>query len=612
MVRMSVRSSGGPVDSLCGSAMALPTAIAMPQEAVYLAFMKSMRDPLSESRIADIIDQARGKGPADLVIKSVGIFDLTSGEMAVGDIAIAGDRIVGTYQTYSGATEIDGRGLVAVPGFIDSHVHCESTLVPPLEFDRCVVPRGTTTAICDPHEICNVLGVRGLRFFLKCAEATVMDLRVQLSSCVPATHLETSGARLEAKDLLPFKTHPKVLGLAEMMNVPGVLNKDPGVLHKLAAFSDVQIDGHSPLLSSYDLNAYIAAGVRNCHETTSADEAREKLAKGMQILIREGTVSKDLAALAELLTTERAPFLALCTDDRNPLDIAEEGHIDYLIRAAIGRGVRPLDAYRAATWSAARHFGLFDRGLVAPGQRADIVLLEDLATCKVHSVICRGAPVTPDRFRTRPDVALVGLDSVKLRPVTADTFHVPRGTGESPPVIGVRPGSILTDRLAINVSSREGAFVADVALDILKVAVLGRHNRHGNVGHGFVRGFGIRHGAIASSVGHDSHNVCVIGCNDSDMAAAVNRLIEIKGGFVAAVDGKVMAELALPVAGLMSDRPFEEVEQGLRKLRQAVSAMGTTLHEPFLQMAFLALPVIPHLRITDKGLVDVDKFELVA
>jgi adenine deaminase len=583
----------------------------MPWEAGYLGFMKPMRDPLSESRLADIIDQARGKGPADLVIKSVGIFDLTSGETTVGDIAIAGDRIVGTHEAYSGATEIDGRGLLAVPGFIDSHVHCESTLVPPLEFDRCVVPRGTTTAICDPHEICNVLGVRGLRFFLKCAEVTVMDLRVQLSSCVPATHLETSGARLEAKDLLPFKTHPKVLGLAEMMNVPGVLNKDPSVMHKLAAFSDVQIDGHSPLLSSYDLNAYIAAGIRNCHETTSAAEAREKLAKGMQILIREGTVSKDLAALAELLTTERAPFLALCTDDRNPLDIAEEGHIDYMIRAAIGRGVRPLDAYRAATWSAARHFGLFDRGLVAPGQRADVVLLEDLATCRVHSVICRGAPVTPDRFRTRPDVALVGLDSVKLRPVTADTFHVPIGTGESPPVIGIRPGNILTDRLAINVSSREGAFVADMALDILKVAVLGRHNRHGNVGHGFVRGFGLRRGAIASSVGHDSHNVCVIGCTDSDMVVAVNRLIKLKGGFVAAADGKVTAELALPVAGLMSDRPFEEVEQGLRTLRQAVSAMGTALHEPFLQMAFLALPVIPHLRITDMGLVDVDKFELV-
>src|SRR5215218_3253293 len=478
-----------------------------------------MREPLSVSRLADIIDQARGKAPADLVIKSVGIFDLTSGDVTVGDIAIAGDRIVGTHETYHGATEIDGRGLIAVPGFIDSHVHCESSLVPPLEFDRCVVPRGTTTAICDPHEICNVLGVPGLKFFLECSAVTVMDLRVQLSSCVPSTHLETSGARLEAEDLLPFKHHPKVLGLAEFMNVPGVLNKDAAVLRKLSAFSDVQIDGHSPLLSSYDLNAYIAAGVRNCHETTSAAEAREKLAKGMQILVREGTVSKDLAA------------------------IAEEGHLDYLIRAAIARGVRPLDAYRAATWSAARHFGLVDRGLVAPGQRADIVLLEDLVTCKVQSVICRGAPVTPDRFKARPGVPLVGLDSVKLRPVTAATFHMPAaGTGPMP-VIGIRPGQILTDRLSLELTKRDGAFVADVDRDVLKVAVLGRHSDHGSIGHGFVKGFGITRGAIASSIGHDSHNVCVIGCNDADMAVAVNRLIELRGGFAAAVDGKVTAEL---------------------------------------------------------------------
>ncbi len=569
-----------------------------------------MRDPLSASRLADIIDQARGSAPADLVVKSVGILDLTSGEIATGDIAIAGDRIVGTHESYRGAVEIDGRGLVAVPGFIDSHVHCESTLVPPLEFDRCVVPRGTTTAICDPHEICNVLGIEGLKFFLACAEVTVMDLRVQLSSCVPATHLESSGARLEAEDLLPFKHHPRVLGLAEFMNVPGVLAKDPGVLRKLAAFSDVSIDGHSPLLSSYDLNAYIAAGVRNCHETTSAAEAREKLAKGMQILVREGTVSKDLAALSELITTERAPFLALCTDDRNPLDIAEEGHLDHIIRAAIARGVRPLDAYRAASWSAARHFGLFDRGLVAPGQRADIVLLEDLATCRVRSVICRGALVTPDRFRARPDVPLVGLDSVKLGPVTAATFRV-AAEGTPPPVIGIRPGQILTDRQEVDIAVRGGERVADPARDVLKVAVLERHGGTGGVGRGFVKGFGIARGAIASSIGHDSHNVCVIGCNDADMAAAVNRLVALRGGFAAVVDGKVTAELALPVAGLMSDRPFEEVEQGLRRLRAAVAAMGTSLHEPFLQMAFLALPVIPHLRITDRGLVDVDRFEFV-
>jgi adenine deaminase len=563
----------------------------MPREAVYLAFMKSMRDPLSESRLADIIDQARGKGPADLVIKSVGIFDLTSGEIATGDIAIAGDRIVGTTRPIQPPRSTGaGWSPCRLRRRQKSVAHPAAA-----EFDRCVVPRGTTTAICDPHEICNVLGVRGLKFFLKCAEVTVMDLRVQLSSCVPATHLETSGARLEAKDLLPFKTHPKVLGLAEMMNVPGVLNKDPGVLHKLAAFSDVQIDGHSPLLSSYDLNAYIAAGVRNCHETTSAAEAREKLAKGMQILIREGTVSKDLAALAELLTTERAPFLALCTDDRNPLDIAEEGHIDYLIRAAIGRGVRPLDAYRAATWSAARHFGLFDRGLVAPGQRADIVLLEDLATVKVHSVICRGAPVTPDRFRTRPDVAHVGLDSVKLRPVTADTFHVPRGTGESPPVIGVRPGSILTDRLAINVSSREAAFVADVALDILKVAVLGRHNRHGSVGHGLSASAS---GTAPSPVGRPRQPQCrVIGCNDLDMAAAVNRLDRDQGRSVAAVDGG--RNWRCPCRP--DERPAVRGGRGLRKLRQAVSARPCT--SPSCRWP--PRPAgDPALRITDKGLVD--------
>jgi adenine deaminase len=394
--------------------------------------------------------------------------------------------------------------------------------------------------------------------------------------------------------------------------VPGVLNKDPAVLAKLAAFSDVQIDGHSPLLSSYDLNAYIAAGVRNCHETTSAHEAREKLAKGMQILVREGTVSKDLAALAELITTERAPFLALCTDDRNPLDIAEEGHLDYLIRSAIGRGVRPLDAYRAATWSAARHFGLFDRGLVAPGQRADIVLLEDLATCKVQSVICRGAPVTPDRFKARPGVPLVGLDSVKLRPVTASTFHMPAAGVGLMPVIGIRPGQILTDRLSLELTSRDGAFVADVENDVLKVAVLGRHSDHGSIGHGFVKGFGITKGAIASSIGHDSHNVCVIGCNDADMAAAVNRLREIGGGQVSVLGGEVLAELPCPIGGLLSDRPVEDVAAAAHRIDEAAhGTLGATLPAPFMAMSFMALSVVPELKLTDRGLVDVDRFELV-
>jgi adenine deaminase len=307
------------------------------------------------------IDQALGQMPADLVIRNARILDLVTGELRAGDIAICGDRIVGTLDSYRGLHEIDAKGRVVVPGFIDSHVHCESTLVVPGEFDRCVLPRGTTTAICDPHEICNVLGQEGLKYFLDCALGTMMDLRVQLSSCVPATNLETSGARLTVADLVPHRHHPKVIGLAEFMNVPGVLNKDPECLDKLAAFAGQHIDGHAPLLSGKPLNAYLACGVRNCHETTNLDEGREKLSKGMQVLIREGTVSKDLTALAPLISGFTSPFLGFCTDDRNPLDIFEEGHVDYLVRRAIALGAPVAAVYRTASWSAARGFGLTDR-----------------------------------------------------------------------------------------------------------------------------------------------------------------------------------------------------------------------------------------------------------
>ncbi len=569
-----------------------------------------MNRRLSEAALADIIDQARGRTPADLVIKNVDILDISTGEIGRGDIAICGDRIVGTYDRYRGSIEIDGQGLTAVPGFIDSHVHCESTLVSPLEFDRCVLPKGTTTAICDPHEICNVLGAAGLEYFLRAACATVMDLFVQLSSCVPATDLETSGARLTADDLLRYKRHPKVLGLAELMNVPGVLSKDPEVLRKLSAFSDAHIDGHCPLLSGHDLNAYIATGIRNCHETTSLGEAQEKLRKGLQVLIREGTVSKDLQKLYPIISAATSPFVGLCTDDRNPLDIHEEGHIDHLIRAAIRHGAPPAHVYRAATWSSARSFGLRDRGMISPAMQADVVLLDDLRECRVRQVICKGRPVTPDLFAARPKVEPVGLDSMRLGRVTADLFRLP-GRAEPFPVIGIIPGSIITEHLQLVPKVVDGACVADIDRDLLKVVVLCRHGRPG-IGRGFVKGFGLRKGALASSVGHDSHNVCVIGANDDDMACAVNRLIEIGGGFVAACDGDVRQELALPIAGLMSDQPFEFVASRLRELRDVVRDMGSTLPEPFLQLAFLPLPVIPHLRITDKGIVDVDRFALVA
>lgn len=557
------------------------------------------------------IDQAMGRNRADLVIKNVRLLNVATGSIDQTDIAICGDTIVGTYDSYDGLVEIDGQGRFAVPGFIDTHVHCESTLVAPAEFDRCVLPRGTTTAICDPHEICNVLGETGLKYFLDSALTTAMDLRVQLSSCVPATHLETAGARLKADDLARHRHHPKVIGLAEFMNFPGVLWKDEETLDKLAEFYGAHIDGHSPLVTGKELNAYLSCGIRNCHECTSQAEAREKIAKGMQVLIRDGSVSKDVDALSGLIDPVTSPFLAFCTDDRNPLDIAEEGHLDHLIRRAIAHGADIASVYRTATWSAARGFGLSDRGLVAPGYKADIVLLDDLAQCSVSQVIRAGKPVTADTFADRPHAPLVGLNSIKRARIVAEDLAIP-ASGPGTPVIGVLPNKIITEALQASVPYRDGRRHADPDNDILKIVVIERHGFTRNIGKGFVKGFGIRSGALASSVGHDSHNICAVGAADADMVVAINRLIEIGGGFVAVKDGAVVGELALPVAGLMSLKPFEHVEHELEALRASVKALGCPLAEPFLQLAFLPLPVIPHLKITDMGLVDVDKFELVA
>jgi adenine deaminase len=560
-----------------------------------------------------MIRAGQGLEPADLVIRDVQLLDVITGAVARTDIAIVGDRIVGTHARYDGAVVIDGGGRYAVPGFIDTHLHIESSLVTPLEFDRCVLPHGVTTALCDPHEIANVLGAEGLRYFLACAEATVMDVRVNLSSCVPATAFETSGARLEMSDLAPFREHPKVLGLAEMMNFPGVLNGDPGILAKLVAFQDGHIDGHAPLLRGTALNGYLAAAIRTDHEATSAAEAREKLSKGMAILIREGSVSKDLEALAEVLDENTSSFVALCTDDRNPLDIAEEGHLDSSIRRLIAMG-RPLHhVYRAASHSAASIFGLRDRGLVAPGWRADIALLDSLEDCRVSEVIAGGRLVTPALFAARPQVPAVGLQSMKARPVMADAFVTEQRSGQNiTPVIGVRPGLILTFREEAVLASTERGLQPDLAADVIKVAVIERHGINGNIGRSFVTGFGLKRGAIASSVGHDSHNITVVGADDADMAIAVNRLIEMGGGFAVADGGRVTADLALPLAGLMSLESFETVSHRLHELRDAAKALGCTLPEPFLQVAFLALPVIPHLKMTDRGLFDVDKFDFVS
>jgi adenine deaminase len=557
------------------------------------------------------IDQALGRAPADLVIKNTRFLNLVTGELASGDIAICGDRIVGTYEGYAGQREIDGRGAICVPGFIDTHVHCESTHLSPAEFDACVLPHGTTTAVCDPHEICNVLGIAGLKYVLEGAAATAMDLRVQLSSCVPATALETSGAELLAADLLPFRDNPHVIGLAEFMNFPGIFAKRPDVIEKLAAFQDGHIDGHAPLLSGRELNAYLACGIRNCHETTTLAEAREKLRKGMQVLIREGSVAKDVATLAAAITPETSALCGFCTDDRNPVDIFEQGHIDHLVRTAIAGGVPLLHAYRTASWSAAQGFGLRDRGLIAPGKRADILLLDDLETCAIRSVFSAGRLADEIDFAARTGPPPIGLDSMKLDPVAPADFATP-ASGPGGPVIGIIPGKIVTEHLTMTLPYRNGERGVDLANDVLKIAVLARHGKNRNIGKGFVQGFGIQRGALASSVGHDSHNVCVTGASDADMALAVNRIIALGGGFVAVRDGVVLGEMAFPVAGLISLKSFADVRAELLALRHAVAAMGCALAEPFLQLAFLPLPVIPHLKITDMGVVDVDRFELLA
>ncbi len=555
------------------------------------------------------IAQGSGAEPADLVLRGARMLDVVTGELLPGDIAICGETVIGTLGEYAGARVEDCTGLIAVPGFIDTHCHVESSLVTPFEFERCVAPRGTTTAICDPHEMANVLGTRAFDWFLESAQRMVMDLRVNLSSCVPATGLETAGAAISADDIARYMAHPKVIGLAEFMNFPGVLARDPECLAKLALFQGAHIDGHAPLLRGAALNGYIAAGICTEHEATSAPEALEKIQKGMTVLIREGSVCKDLAALAPLLTEATSAFLCFCTDDRNPLEIAHDGHLDFSIRKAIALGVPPLAAYRAASLTAARAFGLRDRGMIAPGLRADIVLLDDLRECRVARVLIGGAPVTEHRFAARPPVAPIGLDSMRAPHISA--ADMAKTGAADQPVIGVIPGKIITEHLRRTLPVRDGLVLPDAAQDVAKVVVVARHGHNRNIARGFVRGFGLARGAIASSVGHDSHNICAVGMDDADVALAVNRLGEIGGGFVVASDGLVLAEIALPIAGLMSDLPQEELAPLLVALREAARGLGCALAEPFLQVAFLPLPVIPHLKITDRGMVDVDRMAFV-
>ncbi len=561
--------------------------------------------------LGDLISQGRGETPADMVLKGGRVLDVVTGDFVEGDVAICGDTIVGIGEQYSGHLEIDVRGKTLVPGFIDTHLHIESSLVTPHEFDRCVGPRGVTTAICDPHEIANVIGVPGIEYFLKSARETVMDIRINLSSCVPSSHMETSGADISADDLARLMDDPKVIGLAEFMNYPGVINRDPGCLAKLDAFRGRHIDGHAPQLGGRDLNAYVSAGIRTEHEATTADEAREKLQKGMRVLIREGSVSKDLRALQPLLNDVTSAYMCLCTDDRNPLDIGEFGHLDYMIRELIRLGCPALAVYRAASLSAAEAFGLKDRGQVAPGKRADIVVLGDLSECRADMVLAGGVVVNDTAFAARKVTPPVGRYSMQAPTVEAEDFRTKDNRSETD-VIGILDGKIITEHLHEDIPVVDGDKRPDPDRDLVKITVIERHGINGNIATGFVKGFGLKRGAIASTVCHDHHNIVCVGVDDEDMALAANRLARIEGGFVVVEGGQVRAELPLPVAGLMSLSPFEAVHDDLVTLRNAAKALGVTLEEPFLQLAFLALPVIPALKITDRGMVDVTKFEIIS
>lgn len=556
---------------------------------------------------------AQGHDDCDLVLRNVRYLDVFSCAFVEGDLAIHEGAIVGLEPGLKGRRTIDAKGAHVVPGFIDAHVHVESSLLVPEHFQSAVLPRGTTTAICDPHELANVLGVPGIQFFLDAAEKLAgtssaprpsLDLRVMVSSCVPATTFETNGAgTLDATALMPLLAHEKTLGLAEIMNVPGVLHGDPLVLDKIAAFDGRPLDGHAPLVRGQALSAYACAGITSCHESSEFEEAKEKLRKGISVWIREGSVAKDLDALAPLLTMATSTSLGFCTDDRNPLDIAREGHVDFLVRSAIRKGIAPEVVFRAASWSVARHYGLAGParkglrvGAIAPGYRADLVVLDDLATCAIRDVFTRG--VSASEVET-PSSSL-GAPENTMRatiPEIAD-LRGPEGTVH---VIGVREGRILTDRHVL----------PSHAPGVRRLSVLERYGHGGKPANGYVLGFGELDGAIASSVGHDSHNLCVVGHEPGDMRAALAALVECGGGFCVVKHGQVLAKLALPLGGLMSLASPDVIARALSDLQAASKAVGCTLREPFLQLAFLSLPVIPSLKLTDRGLMDVDAFRLI-
>ncbi len=561
------------------------------------------------------IAYARGEQPVDLLLKGGQVVNVFSGEIHPADVAIAEGWIVGLGDGYAAKQVVDVTGKFLAPGFIDGHVHLESSMVTVPEFTRAVLPHGTTTAVIDPHEIANVLGIDGINFVLESSKHNPLNVFVMLPSCVPATHLETAGAHLDAFSLAPLMPSKWVRGLGEMMNFPGVLFKDPEVLKKLQLAYDQRkvVDGHAPGLSGKDLNAYIAAGVRSDHECTGVEEAREKLRRGMTVMIREGSGARNLDDLLPLVTEQNAAQLVFCTDDRHPDTILARGHIDEMVRRAIAFGVNPITAYRMASLNAANYFRLPALGAIIPGYKADIIVLSDLEQVTVEAVYKWGA-----RAAERGQVTVVLptprfehlRSSMNAKAVTADDFRIPV-QGKTARVIGVVPGQIVTESLALAVRVADGAVVADPANDVLKIAVIDRHRASKKVSVGLVKGFGLTRGALATSVAHDSHNIIVVGGSDAEMAAAAQAVIAASGGAVVVDGTETKAMLELPIAGLISPRPLAEVAAINAQLTQAAAALGCTLSDPFMTLSFLALPVIPQLKLTDKGLVDISKFDFV-
>jgi len=563
--------------------------------------------------LSELIRYARGADPAHLLLRNARLVNVLSGEIIETDVAIARSRIVGVGAGYEAEEELDLQGAYLAPGFIDAHVHIESSMAPPSEFARAVVPLGTTTVITDPHEIANVLGLDGIRFMFETAKHGPLSMYVMASSCVPATNMETNGATLHWYDLVSLQSDPWVLGLAEVMNFPGVIYGDDEVLDKLRIFRDDVIDGHAPGVLGRDLQAYIAAGIRSDHEATTVEEAREKLRAGMMVFIREATNARNLKALLPLVNERNHHRICFCTDDRQPADLLGEGHIDFMVRTAIEAGIDPIIAIRMATWNPAQYFRLHDRGAVTPGRRADLIVFDDLQAPRPRLVFRGGKLVARDGAMTvHPrELPLRALRHTMNVAWDQVDFDIP-AEGRLLRVIGHIPDQLVTEHLQMEARIVDGMAQADPARDLLKMAVIERHMHSGNVGKGFIHGMGVKRGALASSVAHDHHNIVVIGADDVSMMTAARRVAAMGGGLVAAEGDHVLAEAPLPLAGLMSKEPMEIIRDQVDAVIEASHLLGSPLHDPFMGMSFMALEVIPSLKLTDMGLVDVDRFEFTS